>query len=662
MTRNNTNIGWRFPPTYGGREDGFKDSGLAHFSGLPLSSLARETIQNSLDARISEIDPVHVSFELIHVKPNHIGGYELMNAIDACIEAAEKYDDKNAKDELHKARDMLRQKKIPCLVVSDQNTTGLLDKNWHALIKMQGLSQKAGVEGAGGSYGIGKHAPFAVSVLRTVFYWTYYEKEMSDNLGSLGREYLQGKSILMSHRDVDNNTTQGTGFYGIKENCERIEDQDEILECFRMRDNHNGPICGTKLLIAGFSLSGNWYDQIASSVISNYFYAIAKGKLKVTIDLDANEDPDLVEINSSSIEKWFDRLLSDSYEEDDPVLERARSYWSLLEEGWEPIEKQDQDLGHCKLWIRVAEEDTLPSRVALIRGTGMLVTDMQRNLLRFNGFRNFTAVCLFEDPKGNELLRGMENPQHDKFEPQRLPEGEQIKGRRALKRITLWIRKEIQKKAGPSNTNESTNVSELANYLPDLHADESFDESDRSNADTKSRESSFGELVTVSLRPIRRPVPPIVLSSDSDDIPDGYGTDTGNAGGGGEDGEGGGGGRFGPGTGEGRGGSGTQGGGRGRKMFPISRIRILPAMKSDNRYRLIFWPEKSGTIRLELEEAGDSFLIRRNDVRLSATASGSLAEVKVVEGKRIELEITADEPIGDRAWRVSAIEVNGNEV
>jgi hypothetical protein len=38
-------IGWRFPPTNGGRVDGFNDPGIANFNGAPLSSLARETIQ-----------------------------------------------------------------------------------------------------------------------------------------------------------------------------------------------------------------------------------------------------------------------------------------------------------------------------------------------------------------------------------------------------------------------------------------------------------------------------------------------------------------------------------------------------------------------------------------------------------------------------------------
>ena len=56
-------IGWRFPPTNGGRVDRFNDPGIAHFDGNPLVSLARETIQNSLDASAGP-DPVEMSFEI----------------------------------------------------------------------------------------------------------------------------------------------------------------------------------------------------------------------------------------------------------------------------------------------------------------------------------------------------------------------------------------------------------------------------------------------------------------------------------------------------------------------------------------------------------------------------------------------------------------------
>ena len=79
-------IGWRFPPTNGGRIDGFNDPGIAHFTGAPFASLARETIQNSLDARRAPDEPVHVSFELIDLHPVNVGQDELAMAINASIQ------------------------------------------------------------------------------------------------------------------------------------------------------------------------------------------------------------------------------------------------------------------------------------------------------------------------------------------------------------------------------------------------------------------------------------------------------------------------------------------------------------------------------------------------------------------------------------------------
>ena len=63
-----------------------------------------------------------------------------------------------------------------------------------------------------------------------------------------------------------------------------------------------------------------------------------------------------------------------------------------------------------------------PILCPIIADNLQLVTTQQRNLIRFPGFRDFAALCVFEDPKGNELLRRMENPRHDQFEPDRLPE------------------------------------------------------------------------------------------------------------------------------------------------------------------------------------------------------------------------------------------------
>ena len=236
MTTDNSDIGWRFPPTNGGRVDGFNDPGIAHFSGTPHSSLARETIQNSLDARADYDQPVHVSFEMIELPPDDLGQAELSAAIGASRRGLES--DDPAQPGLIRAQEVLARESIPFLRVSDRNTTGLRGEHWRTLVKMQGASFKADLEGAGGSFGIGKYAPFAVSALRTVFYWTCYEED------GRNRERFQGKCVLMSHQH-DGEEVQGTGFYGLRDGC--VEMTTSIPDRFRLTAQGSRPIHGTSL-------------------------------------------------------------------------------------------------------------------------------------------------------------------------------------------------------------------------------------------------------------------------------------------------------------------------------------------------------------------------------------------------------------------------------
>ena len=148
-----------------------------------------------------------------------------------------------------------------------------------------------------------------------------------------------------------------------------------------------------------------------------------------------------------------------------------------------------------------------PCKVAFVRRTGMLITTEQAGLIRFPGYQDFAALCLFEDPEGNELLRRMENPKHDQFEPNRLPKEDRGRGRKALTRITKWVRNEIRKQAGPPEGGNKTVLSELAVYLPDYQPEEPFDESGRDD-DESDGEPGFGRKVAIALKPVRRPVPP----------------------------------------------------------------------------------------------------------------------------------------------------------
>jgi len=293
------------------------------------------------------------------------------------------------------------------------------------------------------------------------------------------------------------------------------------------------------------------------------------------------------------------------------------------------------------------------------------VTTQQRGLIRFQGFRDFAALCVFEDPNGNELLREMENPQHDQFEPNRLPEDQQARGRRALNRITQWIRSEVRKVAGPPEAGGPTMLSELSAYLPDWQPDDKFEDdgSDESPEPDTEKEPGFGERVTLRLKPIRVPVSSAPDTTAAEDE-DGEGEDAGNVGGGGtgeNDGHGGDG--AGPGEGEGHGGVGGRGGSKSRRSVPVSGVRLLPIAGKDNCYRLSFRAEAGvqGVVRLELQEAGDSSPIRRDDVQVLATggAETTLDAVPLDSNVgRTVLTITADAPIGGRAWRLSATEVD----
>lgn len=630
-------VGWRFPPTNGGRVDGFNDPGIAHFAGTPLLSLAREVIQNSLDARASS-DPVFVSFEIHEVKDNEAyGNRELQDAIAACLHASR--DDAKARTVLERASKSLQKRRLTFLRVADYNTNGLHDDHWLALVKKQGTSVKE-KRGAGGSHGIGKYAPFALSPLRTVFYWSKFSH------GSESREYFQGKAVLMSHEGTEGET-QGTGFFGILDGCEKLADT-QIPKAFGQVESQRISTYGTSLWIAGFPNTKDWQLRIARSVIENFFLAIHDKKLVVIVE--PGDGLDMFEINHQSLEHWFDLLLKAEANTNDSgewALDEAQTFWEMVRDESAVVkEKEDSDLGHCKLWIRVNEG--LPSKVALARQTGMVITAQQKGLLRFPNMLDFAALCLFDSERGNELLQGMENPQHNQFEPNWLPESEQNKGRRALARVVAWIRDEIRTVAARQVSDQSTVVTELARLLPDLEPDEAF------GGGEGNAEAGFHGGPVIRPKQLRRRV--VSLQTDGDDSgengeEDDRGDRGGGRGGGNGHGDGGGG------EGEGKGGSGRMGGAVARSSLDIEDVRFVQLKGTSNQYRVSFTPKETGIAALRFSEAGDSVAMDRHDVRVLDENGNVISSdaLPLVAGQRVAVEITSSQPIAGRAWRVTAV-------
>lgn len=637
-------IGWHFPLTNGGTEDGYNNPGMAHFGGSPLSSLARETIQNSLDAKTDSADNVEVVFDVLRVDGRRgLGQEQLAEHVKACLSIAKDENNPRATQELERALQLLEEDKITFLRVADYNTIGLNRDRWKALVKSQGLSHKQD-RMAGGSHGIGKYAPFVVSQLRTVFYWSK----------SSAIRYCQGKAVLMSH-DTQGETTQGTGFFGNQKRCENLKGGDIPDEIDDIEKGRDAP--GTSLWIAGFADKVGWQSHVARSVVQSYFCAIADGQLKVLIEPGAGDSSfDHWDIDSQTLSSTFQGLLSKQNANDDSeLLQEAFEFYQTLESSKSVVrEREDSELGHCRLWIRV--DEGLSSKVGLIRKTGMLITAKQNKLVRFPNLQDFAAVLRFESEQGNEILRDMENPTHDQFEPDRLDEARRRRGKRALNRIVDWVRNELRDIAALPTTGTSEMVSELAHLLPDIEPDESF-------GDGEGADQGFGTRELIQLRPIRRTRNVPHLDESANDTGSDSETQEGSAGSGRSNGNG----DRDPADGEGHGGggmdgAGTTGGGRARYAVPFRDFRILP--RAGDAILIAFTPtEDAKSVRLDLAEAGDSNTVSRTDLRVvtpGGPVSLSAHSLNFVAGQRIVLEITGDGPLDHCAWRLDPVLV-GND-
>ena len=134
------------------------------------------------------------------------------------------------------------------------------------MTKSSGASDKKGT--AGGSYGIGKFAPFACSDFSTVFYSTY---DINEERAS------QGVSRLVTFTRGDGQNTQGTGYYGNERNTPVYEEMQLDPE-FR-RDDKN---YGTDIYIAGYKYGGdNWKKDIIVSILDGFLGALWHEKLEV---------------------------------------------------------------------------------------------------------------------------------------------------------------------------------------------------------------------------------------------------------------------------------------------------------------------------------------------------------------------------------------------
>lgn len=458
------NVGWHHPVDDSDQWDGFNEPGIEHFAGSPIRHLAREVNQNSFDSGDGSVVKVAISHYLIET--SSIPQVEELKAtMDLCKDAAAQESDK-ALQFFSTATKELEKNKISVLEISDFNTRGMKGPSengtaFYAFMKAKGQSRKASST-ATGSFGIGKFAPYAVSKLRTVFVSTVY----TDEAGKFN-QLTQGKSILMSH-DKGFKRLQGAGFWGAKKKCQPVAGVHDDLPDWLLRctdENKLSESTGTKLIILGFDTSQGWKENLAVSVAENFFGAISAGKLEVDIIKD-------YVLNSESIKGFFTnsiiREAIDKQKNEPEQFDNCANYLATIQGNAEIIKEESEvlHLGLCELKIFLKEG--LPKKVCFLRN-GMFISDTLSlaGLKSFSDFKEFVAVVECRNTVGSELLRAMEPPRHDDFEPERLStKEEQIRGGKALKNLAKWIR-DMLKRHAKNPVSEVTTLDELREYFAD---------------------------------------------------------------------------------------------------------------------------------------------------------------------------------------------------
>lgn len=437
-------IGWRFPILDGGNEQGFNNSGIETFNGSEMyDNLAREICQNSLDAKDDEVEgPVIVRFSTEDIKiSTNEAVMGLLNVVDKC----EEYWSGREDDKLRYFFDTVKQIKesdtISILRIADYNTKGLegakAGKNekspWRGLTHSDGVSYKN--EDSGGSYGIGKNAPFVCSQIRTVFYNTYAKD---------GEKAFQGISRLMTHYNEKNEETIGTGHYL---NCDEKGPIFEADNC-EFRDRFKRDEYGTDVIVVGFYKTATWQDAIEKAIIKNFFLAIYEGKLIVHVDNRI--------VDSERLQGIFDKhVITDEsvriYKElfEARVLEdNIVKYGSIMEEN------------DVELFVRLNE--TYDRNVVELRNTGMVIRIRGKNVPK-----PYAAVMVVRGKNLNRLLKAMEPPRHDKWDPDIIiSDAERRKGKKYRSALIRWTNSTLDEIC-KSDFAEEIDPDGMSQFLPD---------------------------------------------------------------------------------------------------------------------------------------------------------------------------------------------------
>jgi hypothetical protein len=260
-----------------------------------VSSLVRESIQNSIDARVNLNEPVKVVIRIGQLDSASSAGY--FNGLQEHLEAV--FDDGAAPTAAGVCR---------YLVIEDFNTTGLTgdtnrdtapvgqeeNSSYTYFVHVEGQSNKG--EGKKGKWGVGKIVFQKLSELKTFF--VFSERRTQDAPDGVTKLWL-GQSILKFH-NLNGFTYQPDGWFANQDPSGiYVPYTEEVAENFASGwgiERSSQP--GLSVVIPYISESVK-LPSVRDAVIREYFVPIIKGDLECTLIDEAGE---LTELRSDNLD------------------------------------------------------------------------------------------------------------------------------------------------------------------------------------------------------------------------------------------------------------------------------------------------------------------------------------------------------------------------
>lgn len=450
-------LGLNFLRNVAGEAEGLGDAGIETFRGNPYVSVARETAQNSRDARNNENVPIVLKINRFSIESRSFPAIEAFKkAAKQCLQKANERGTEKEKEFFQQAFSVLNKDEIEILSIEDFNTKGVVGpceegSPFHALVKADGVSIKENVD-SGGSFGIGKSAMFACSDIQTVFFSTRYQ----DDQGI--KNLFMGKTLFMSHKGEDGCEYGRKGYLSL-EDYMPVGDQESIPQHFQRNE------LGTSIFsICARTTQHEWYYEILAALIINFFAAIHRGEMEFEIDHNN------IKLNKHNIMSWFNDEKLQEVVKGLQMQEKFDVSKKLFHCLNDQIVKSEvieiPSLGGVKVHVLLREK--VGYTVGIIRN-GMYITNnlssFNEPFKRFPLYREFIALVEPIDKEASEWFKRLENPSHDNLSADRITDPNKRKlGQKLFKELASLIRNVI-KNFAKTEIKDSLELNELNDFF-----------------------------------------------------------------------------------------------------------------------------------------------------------------------------------------------------